>query len=171
MTCLIEADGGESSEFCNQAKKMAARQHKCNECGRTIVAGELYEYISGKWDGVFMVHKTCADCLSMRDAFFCSWCFGLIWDDLREHVYGSYGSIVYYCSGKLTPCAAQKVATLVDNAIELEDEDNAYTYPAMRLYGRYARFRWPFQRPEWMGARMRELDVFRRVLRLAKGVK
>ena len=52
--------------FYNQSLRTAKKQHKCEECGGPILAGEKYEYVSGLWDGYFNVFKTCERCVDIR---------------------------------------------------------------------------------------------------------
>jgi hypothetical protein len=44
----------------------AKKNHRCDECGRTILAGEKYEYVSAVWEGDFSTCKTCDKCLELR---------------------------------------------------------------------------------------------------------
>jgi hypothetical protein len=67
----------------------ARKQHKCDECGRTIMAGEPYEYTFGIWDDFSDNYYTCQHCLELRDwgtiSFECfCWAHGSMLDDLHE---------------------------------------------------------------------------------------
>lgn len=57
--CMIE---GEPVHPATLTKRRARKEHRCDECGRTIEAGERYEYLWGICDGEQMVHKTCLHC-------------------------------------------------------------------------------------------------------------
>ncbi len=39
----------------------------CDECGVTIAAGELHEYVFGIWEGEGQHYRTCAPCVEIRD--------------------------------------------------------------------------------------------------------
>ena len=113
MSCEIDNDFGESPECFSEKDRVARKPHVCFECGRTIEKGETYRYESGIWDGEPRSYKTCSDCLSIRDAFFCHFIFGSIWDDLSSMI--SYNEEI---SSKkldmLTPTAKNKVIELFD---------------------------------------------------------
>lgn len=70
-------------EFFNVVYRVAKKPHRCGECLRKIQPGERYQVASGKWDGNFDSHKTCADCIEFieKDKIDC-YCFG----QLREEV-------------------------------------------------------------------------------------
>jgi hypothetical protein len=83
----ICVDDFEHPEFYVAERRKARKEHKCSECGRIIQKGETYEYVSGKWDGNIMHYKTCADCLSIRDAMFCEgWAHSGLYDDLWDYL-------------------------------------------------------------------------------------
>lgn len=62
-----DCDYGEPPEFCRVARPVARKSHRCGECSRVIEAGERYENICGKWEGVIDTCKTCVFCLALRD--------------------------------------------------------------------------------------------------------
>ena len=53
--------------FYHRENRTARKQHKCDECGVSIVPGECYEHVRGKWDGDVGVFKTCPRCLALRE--------------------------------------------------------------------------------------------------------
>lgn len=53
-------------EFCSSSVRKARKPHRCEECGNEIRPGDLYEYVSGKWDGWFSTFTTCDFCLDLR---------------------------------------------------------------------------------------------------------
>jgi hypothetical protein len=84
MDCAcIYIDPDSTPDFVNPVVVVARRSHKCYECGREIVPGENYECTAGKWAGEFLRFKTCADCLSVREAFFCEGFFMVIFGKRR----------------------------------------------------------------------------------------
>jgi len=53
-------------EFFLERHPKARKAHLCNECSGTIRPGEVYQYISGKWDHEFAAFKTCSACERLR---------------------------------------------------------------------------------------------------------
>ena len=51
----------------NVSTRKARKGHICSECGKTIAAGEHYEYVSGMWEGCFNAFKTCPRCTGLRE--------------------------------------------------------------------------------------------------------
>lgn len=45
----------------------ARKQARCCECRARITVGELYQRVSGLWDGSFSTYKTCGPCAELRD--------------------------------------------------------------------------------------------------------
>jgi hypothetical protein len=45
----------------------ARKEHRCMECGRTILRGERYLYVTGIFDGGPFTHKECWRCQALRD--------------------------------------------------------------------------------------------------------
>lgn len=119
-------DEGESPEFFEEKEIAAKTPHKCGECGREINKGEKYLRAVGKWDGVISTYKTCSDCKSIREQFFCkSGDFGYIFYDLREYISEVDGEIPQQCISKLTPVAKSKVCDMIQehwNHMEEDDE-------------------------------------------------
>lgn len=52
--------------FCNVTIRAARKLHACYECGGKILPGERYEYIAGKWDGLFDTMNVCERCHDIR---------------------------------------------------------------------------------------------------------
>lgn len=59
-----------SMEFFNDTRNVARKPHKCEACGRTIEAGELYRRQSGKWEGDFFTRAWCCDCEAIMEYYF-----------------------------------------------------------------------------------------------------
>ena len=78
-------------DFYSKALRFARVKHRCSECGKGIVAGEPYEGVSGKWDGVFCTFKTCCRCIDLRNHIaahvpcFC-WAHGGLLEAVRDEV-------------------------------------------------------------------------------------
>lgn len=87
--CMVDyADDG-CNEFSHTVTYHARKEHKCDECHRTISPGEPYLYHSWKFDGAFSTAKTCQHCKVA-----CDWlsenCGGYlifgVSEDIHEHV-------------------------------------------------------------------------------------
>jgi len=119
----IYADYDGCADEIQKAVRVARKPHKCQECYRVIKKGEKYEYYAGNYDG-FFTHKTCTDCLSVREEFFCSgFGFGAIWEDVWEHVQELDGNISSECLAKLTPRAREKICDYVQEAWDEEIDE------------------------------------------------
>ena len=117
----IYVDSDNAPDFYRDRMLIARKEHTCGECGRTIEPGETYETFSGKWNFTFSTHKTCIECLSIRNAFFCeSWIFGKIHEDLWEHIMDLAGQISAECILSLSPRAKEKVLDMIDRLWEDE---------------------------------------------------
>lgn len=55
--------------FCSQIHRVAKKTHICTECGGEILPLDVYEYVSGKWDGDIRQFKTCTYCEQNRDLY------------------------------------------------------------------------------------------------------
>ena len=55
-------------EFYSKRTPVAAKEHRCEECGKLIRCGEMYEYVAAKWPeySYFDVYKTCVRCCDLR---------------------------------------------------------------------------------------------------------
>jgi hypothetical protein len=88
MDCVCDYD---PAEFYSATIRKARKQHKCYECSGSILPGEQFEYVAGRWDGNFDWFKTCSRCVDLRtwvrNNIPCvCWAHGNLHDDLREHV-------------------------------------------------------------------------------------
>ena len=113
-SCIYVGEPDYGPEFFSATEPKARKAHACGECGRQIQPGERYEYVCGKWDGDMLTYKTCVDCLSIRNAFFCeAYTFGDIWSRVRDH-FSEGASVKPECVVELTPAAAAKLRVVVD---------------------------------------------------------
>jgi hypothetical protein len=112
---MYDDDGGFDFVFDNKQK--ARKDHLCGECERTISPGEEYERVFGSWEGSISTHKTCSDCLSVRDAFFCSYAFGQVWSDLKEILsdYNETDDCLAKNVLKCTPKAREKISDILED--------------------------------------------------------
>jgi hypothetical protein len=77
--------------------------------------------MAGIWDGIFNTHKTCNDCLSIRNEFFCEgWFYGFIYENFWEHIREVAGQISTDCILSLTPGAKERVLDMIDRLWEDE---------------------------------------------------
>lgn len=79
------------AEVYSATIRTARKQHKCYECSGTIIPGEKYEYVFGKWEGDVSYFKTCSHCVDLRmwvkNNLPCvCWSHGNMRDDLHENV-------------------------------------------------------------------------------------
>lgn len=71
--------------------RTARKQHRCYECRGTILPGEKYEHVRGKWEGEMGSFKTCQHCIDLRtwtknNVPCLCWAHGSIQDDCREAI-------------------------------------------------------------------------------------
>lgn len=50
------------SDFHTTEHRVAAKDHTCEECSRTISKGERHEFTSGRFDGYMYSIRMCAHC-------------------------------------------------------------------------------------------------------------
>ena len=90
----------ERPQFYLSRNIKARKEHKCNECHCQINKGDIYENVSGKWDGQIETFKTCRLCIALKnytlDNIRCTcWNHGTLIQDciesIREHKIDSPG--------------------------------------------------------------------------------
>lgn len=72
----------------SERERIARKDHKCGECGRTILKGEPYQFVSGVWDGRANSYKTCSHCCVVQEWLMreCSgFMFSMIGEDIEDH--------------------------------------------------------------------------------------
>jgi len=103
-------------EVIDEKIRKAQKIHRCGECGRQILPKEEYEYTKGFWEGLWEVHKTCKDCLSIRDEFFCNnHIYGMVLEHLWDNVQDLDGNVPEKCLLSLTKNARLTVCNIIDN--------------------------------------------------------
>lgn len=123
-SCVYVDSYDSQPEFYNEKMPIARKQHICGECGRKIERGEPYENFSGKWEDTFSTYKTCNNCLSIRDEFFCEgWSFGFLYENLWEHIREIDGQISGECILSLTLGAKETVLDMIDRLWEESEEE------------------------------------------------
>ncbi len=114
--CSCIYDGGyDPPQLYKESIRTARKGHVCGECSGAIKPGDEYEFVFGVWDDKADTQKTCSDCLSVRDEFFCDgWSFGNIWERVGEHVSEMNGEISGDCLSSLTPGARAMVCECIE---------------------------------------------------------
>jgi len=54
-SCVYVGPEEDGNEFLKEKMVVAKKDYKCGECHNVISIGEKYEYVSGKWDGSFLL--------------------------------------------------------------------------------------------------------------------
>lgn len=121
--CIYVGDY-DGPEFHTETFPIAWKTHRCSGCGRDILKGEKYEYATGRWDGGFSTYKTCDECLSIRDVFFCEgYYYNEVYNFLEEHIADMDGDISSDCLTKLTKRARDIVCDLIEGYWQKYDEE------------------------------------------------
>ena len=126
-SCNIDAGVGDDGyEEIAQYMKYSKSKHKCGECGKTIKPGEKYEYYKGRFDGEFHIHKTCIDCLSLREHFFGDWIFESTWEMFQEHMDECFWQVPEKCLAKVTSNTRAKICEMIEEYwMENEEDEEA----------------------------------------------
>lgn len=118
-TCIYTETMNNGPVCFSECTPTAKKNHECCECGRIINTGEKYRVESGVWDGEPARFKTCIDCISIRDAFFCNgYIYTQILEDLDNHIQDSDGQISSEAIALLTPDARDRVLDMLDEYIQ-----------------------------------------------------
>jgi len=74
-----------SPDIIKYSNVKAKKVHICIECTYKIPVGEVYEYVTGLWNGTWGTYKTCLKCQKLRDEYIDSQdqYFGELWDSLQ----------------------------------------------------------------------------------------
>ena len=101
-------------EMFVQREIKARKEHRCCECGDTIKRRDIYENSTGKWDGSFLIYKTCLICREIREGLYCG---GYTFEHTIEYVVESIKE--GECIGpekilKLSDEAREKISLLLD---------------------------------------------------------
>ena len=127
--CIYVGDTEPYRVVLEPTKQVVSTLLTCGECGYEI-DGEEHEIFVGASEEppkAHHVHITCADCLSIRDEFFCDgWGYRSVLEDVAQHVYELEGEISSECLLALTPRAREMIIDMIDDTFETmdgEDED------------------------------------------------
>lgn len=159
MECGCEIDlEGEGPSLFTETKPVAKKEHTCCECGRTIMPGEKYTNESGMWFGKFQIYKTCSDCMSVRDEFFCSFIYGEIWERIAERIDEDGGEISFVKLAELTPRAREQFCQIWEDWQD-EYELNNPLRVSLRLGARMGKHQWEkYRQKDWVRARIRDVE-------------
>jgi hypothetical protein len=122
----VDANFDGQVNILTEKTRKAKKLHKCGECRRDILPGEHYEYIAGIWEGALTVHKTCPECVSIRNTFFCDgWIYEEVINDLYQHIMDADGAVSSEAMENLTPKAREHVIDMIDEIIrdKIEEEE------------------------------------------------
>jgi len=102
--CLSHDYDGEGCDFSVERTLRSRKDHKCCECREQIRKGSQYERSVGKWDGDFLVFRTCAVCVEIRTAFVCGgYAFGALWESMQDEMFPVWAEAgPWDCLAKLT---------------------------------------------------------------------
>lgn len=118
-----DCGGDDVAVLHKKTTRKAIKRHTCYECDRQIEPGEWYELVNIKWkfEG-FDVVKTCLDCKSIQDAFFCSYFYGGLFEMLEQYLedYDPKDDCYAEAILKLTERAKEKVQEIFER---LEEEE------------------------------------------------
>lgn len=105
--CIYVGDY-DGPEFWREEVRRARKPYKCDECRDPIAFGELYQYVSGKWDGEISAYRTCLTCAEVRAVFSCDgFALMTLWDDIREQMFPEWDDMkAIDCLAKLKTQAA-----------------------------------------------------------------
>jgi len=125
MNCsTVSVDIDSYSTNLSQSHPKARKDHRCGECRKTIVRGEVYLREVNIHDGRVITDKTCQDCVSIRNEFFREgYWYGQVIELLDEHVQESHGDISENCFAALTPGAREKVCGMIEDYWEEQDDE------------------------------------------------
>jgi hypothetical protein len=101
--------------------RKARKEYICEECNIPINIRDTYSHEVYIVEGEIMQHRMCMVCRNIRDVLFCSWCYGLLMDDLRTEIVDGIDGIPEDLIAKLTPEARAKVCDMIEEYTEEEE--------------------------------------------------
>ena len=117
--CIDFYDGDEPVVF-TEHDRQARKKHRCCECRRDILPGEIYREERGLWDGEWEMFRTCNDCLSVRAAMTCRYQYGELWAEVADFVSDVCGDVPEDCLATITPRARERLCALIEEVWVLE---------------------------------------------------
>ena len=100
---------------------------KCSECRRALRPLEEHERVHAEWQDGPQTYRTCDDCRSIIDAFFCNgFIHGTVLEDLQNHIDDMLGEISSGCIVDLTPKARERVCRYIEETWANLEADGFY---------------------------------------------
>jgi hypothetical protein len=101
--CIGSSDGG-NAEFSETVTRKSRKPFVCCECHRTTPKGDLYEICHMRYEGEWLVYRTCSLCVEIRNVFTCGkgWTFECLWESMRDYAFEKL-TTACKCFMKLSP--------------------------------------------------------------------
>ena len=98
-SCIYVDIGDDPNWFKEHMVRVNSSVRRCRECGKFFRPLEKHEKIRIQWyDKKPEEYRTCVDCVSVREKFFCEgYFFTRIWEDIQEHISEMDGVIDSSC--------------------------------------------------------------------------
>jgi hypothetical protein len=116
MNCsCVSVDMDGCVDLISKTKPTARKGHKCHECYRAISPGEQYEVQKYRYEGKFEAHKTCSECVDIRNMFFCEgYRYGSIREDLVDDLNDADCELSESCIAELSPKARDIICEIIE---------------------------------------------------------
>jgi len=107
-------------DLVEKTKPVARKKHRCVECDRDILPGEKYEIQKYVFEGEFETHKTCSECVEIRDMFSCEgYRYGSILNDFEDDLINADCDLSESCIAELSLKAREIVCEMIEGCWEL----------------------------------------------------
>ena len=121
--CTVPAYITERAELISIYTPKSFKHSLCSECENVIKIGVEYRKEIYKHNDSIYVHKTCEDCLSVREVFFSNgWYYGGIWSQMAEFIVNTNGNLSVSCLLDLTKKAQDRILDMIEEHWRIEDE-------------------------------------------------
>lgn len=120
--CTVPTDIDERAEMISIYTPKALKHYLCDECENVIRIGVEYRKEIYKFDSIHHIHKTCEDCLSVREVFFSSGYYGCIWIQMKDFIADVDGDLSVSCLLDLTKSARGRILDMIEKHWRIEDE-------------------------------------------------
>ena len=118
-SCVAVENDGDWADLISKTKPTAKKKHKCHECYRAILPGEQYEVQKYVFDWAFETHKTCSECVEIRDMFFCEgYRYGSIREDFIDDLIDADCDLSESCIAVLSSKAQGIVCEILEECWE-----------------------------------------------------
>ena len=114
-------------DLITKTRPTARKVHKCYECHRSILPDEKYELQNYIFEGDFEMHKTCAECVEIRDMFFCEgYRYGNLHEDLIDSMADDDCELSESCIAALSPKARDIMCETLEKCYRFQSEREMY---------------------------------------------